>query len=74
MSILSRNYLVKHEKQTGKYRLLIFDSELPKTTKSQVIIDNKRYTTVIVYDLPNSIAILCDENTPTLIGQNVIFD
>lgn len=60
--------IIENEMHTGKFRLLTISGELPKELKDEVIINGKKYRSVVVYDMPNSIAIECSNTTPSLIG------
>ncbi len=62
-------YKIDGKHQTGKYRLIIINDFDPKLKDDHVYIDNIRYKTTVVYDLPNAIAIECGESVPSLIGK-----
>lgn len=62
--------LILDEKQVNNIRLLILDKE-KDTENSNVEINGKAFTTVDVYDLPNSLAIVCDANERSFIGMMI---
>lgn len=57
------------EKQIGKTRLLILDNEPPKHIENNVKIGNKVFKRLDLYDLNKAIAIVCDEDTHSMIGK-----
>ena len=44
----------------GKYSVLLLDSKIPSSRFSKLVIAGKAYKPVIVYDLPDSIAIAAE--------------
>lgn len=56
------NGLIKVFKQlnAGKYSVLLLDSKIPSSRFSKLVIAGKAYKPVIVYDLPDSIAIAAE--------------
>ena len=56
------------EKQTGKYRLLILDTELDLSGRKTVTINEKSFNRAFVHGLPRSLAIECNPSEPTMIG------
>lgn len=58
------------EKQTGKTRLLILDKK-PSLLSDTVLIGNNTYKALTVYDLKNAIAVICNENTKSMIGEEL---
>ena len=58
------------EKQTGKTRLLILDNR-PALLSNTVIIDDNTYEALIVYDLKNAIAIICNASVNSMIGKEL---
>ena len=60
--------LILDEKQVDNTRLLILDKE-KETQNNKIEINGKVFTTVDVYDLPNSLAIVCDAKEGSFIGM-----
>ena len=56
------NGLIKVFKQlkAGKYSVLLLDSEIPSAKFSKLLIAGKEYEPVIVFDLPDSIAVAAE--------------
>ncbi len=54
----------------GKYTVLCLNAPVPNTNFRKLSIDEKEYESVIVYDLPESIAI---EAKGDFVGKEIIF-
>lgn len=62
---------VEFQYNTGKYTLLGLTGEIPLYWKgNEVFIAGKKYDTVMVYDLPNHIAVI---GNGEFVNQEVVF-
>lgn len=64
--------VITSELKAGQYRLLEFSGTLPIDMMGQVLINGVKYRTEIVYDMPHSIAVECDDSAPPFIGAELI--
>lgn len=63
--------IITDEMQTGKYRLLTLKGSIPNELKGYASINDEIYPTEIVYDMPNSIAVVCSKNVPSFVGYEL---
>lgn len=64
--------VITSELKAGQYRLLEFSGALPVDMRGQALINGVKYRTEIVYDMPNSIAVECDDSAPSFIGAELM--
>lgn len=58
------------EKHVNNIRLLILDEKC-SIYNEEIKIRGKTYKTVDVYDLPKSVAIICDEDENSFVGSEI---